>query len=325
MYSHKLRVWTMVCVAALLLLVLVAAPDLALRALGVVRQGSVQEALAAAPAATDVPPGEPLDSLTIGSPASEWTRAYSVRDLWALEVTGRQVAAGQAEYRLVFDEAGFNRFFQANLASWLRDTPYNNLWFDLREGGLVVYATVNVAPNGWEFPFGAAYQGVAGMYTEQGYRVYHVLPFGPADRAGVRVGDTITELGGTPVADIPDFGEWIRSHNPGEVITLTVQRGEQERVVEVELGRWEEGERWRYLGLVLAPDVTGARLVPLGLSVGEDLYSLPKSGPVADAVADAQRMLDSLFEHLIVVGPLRGQARVAEMHFTEDCLTVVMR
>lgn len=325
MRSKKLGVLVGLFIVALL--VLLGGPGLALRLLGVIRQGSVQEALAAAPSGPDTPPGDPLDTVVIGDPVSDWSATYSVQELWAVEATGRQLAEGQPEYRFVFDEAGFNRFFQAHLAPRLQSTPYSNLWFDLRDGGMVVYAMVDLGPH-WAFPFpsGVAYQGIIYGYTEQGIQIYGVMPFGPADRAGLQAGDVITALAGTPVADVPyHLTEWIQSHSPGDVVTMTVRRGEQERVVEVELGRWEGRERWRYMGLVLMPDVTGARLVPLGLSVDEDLYSLPKAGPVADAIADAQRMLDNLFEQLIVVGPLEGQARVAQMDFGEDSLTVVMR
>lgn len=104
----------------------------------------------------------------------------------------------------MFDEAGFNRFFQAHLAPRLQSTPYSNLWFDLRDGGMVVYATVDLGPSwAFQFPSGVAYQGLTCGYTEQGIQIYDVMPFGPADRAGLQVGDVITELAGTPVAEAP--------------------------------------------------------------------------------------------------------------------------
>lgn len=87
MRSKKLGVLVVLFIVALL--VLLGGPGLALRLLGVMRQGSVQEALAAAPSATDAPGGDPLDSLIIGRPGSEWTATYSVQELWAVEVTGR--------------------------------------------------------------------------------------------------------------------------------------------------------------------------------------------------------------------------------------------
>lgn len=326
MRNKRIRIVVVLSIVVLSLLSLVGGPSLVLRGLGIVRQGSVQGALAASPSTPDMPPGDPLDTVVIGSPASDRSATYVVEELWAVEVTGRQITEGEAEYRFVFDEAGFNRLFQAYLAPHLQGTPYSNLWFDLRDGGMVVYAMVDMGPY-WAFPFppGVAYQGIAYGYTERGIQIYDVLPFGPADRAGLQIGDVITELGGTPIAGAMHLTEWIQSHNPGDVVTMTVQRGEQVQVVAVELGRWDERERWRYAGLVLTPDVTGARLVPLGLSIRDELYSLPKTGPIANAVADAQRMLDGLFENLIIVGPLEGKARVAQMDFSEDRLTVVMR
>lgn len=326
MRNRRTRILIILSIIVLSLLSLAGGPSLVLRGLGIVRQGGVQEALAASPSVPDTSPGDPLDTVVIGNPASDWSATYAVEELWAVEATGYQVTEGEAEYRFVFDEAGFNRFFQAHLAPRLQGTPYSNLWFDLRDGGMVVYAMVDMGPY-WAFPFppGVAYQGITYGYTEQGIQIYDVLPFGPADRAGLRIGDVITELGGTPVADAPNLTEWIQTHNPGDVVTMTVCRGEQAQVVAVELGRWDGRERWRYVGLVLTPDVTGARLVPLGLSIRDELYSLPKTGPIANAVADAQRMLDGLFEGLFIMGPLKGEARVAQMDFAEDRLTVVMR
>jgi len=76
---------------------------------------------------------------------------------------------------------------------------------------------------------------------------------------------------------------------------------------------------------VVAPDVTGSRLVLVGLSIGDDLYSLPRTGPLTSAVAEAQRELDEALEAVVIVGPLEGKARLDQMIFAEDSLTVVIR
>jgi len=303
------RVLLVLFTAVLSLLALAAGPGLMLRALGFERQGTVEAVLAAPPPqATEEAVGEPLGSITIQCPHCEdgvWT--ISAQELKVLELTGGLNDEGRPEYRLVFDEEGFNRFFQTQVEPWLpvlRDTPYRNLWFDLREGGAVVRAEIDVSRD-FSLPSGVPYLGVYLGYTGQVVGVSEVLPLGPAPEIFV--------------------SEQIQGHVPGDVIVLEILREGQEMTLEVELGEWSDGATWHSLGLVLTPDVTGSRLVPLGLSAGEDLYSLPKTGPLAAAIADGERVLDELLDHLVVVGPLEGQARVASFGLTENGLTVVMR
>jgi len=323
------RVLLVLFTAVLSLLALAAGPGLMLRALGFERQGTVEAVLAAPPPqATEEAVGEPLGSITIQCPHCEdgvWT--ISAQELKVLELTGGLNDEGRPEYRLVFDEEGFNRFFQTQVEPWLpvlRDTPYRNLWFDLREGGAVVRAEIDVSRD-FSLPSGVPYLGVYLGYTGQVVGVSEVLPLGPADRAGLKAGDVISIVDGVPARPEIFVSEQIQGHVPGDVIVLEIMREGQEMTLEVELGEWSDGATWHSLGLVLTPDVTGSRLVPLGLSAGEDLYSLPKTGPLAAAIADGERVLDELLDHLVVVGPLEGQARVASFGLTENGLTVVMR
>ncbi len=58
---------------------------------------------------------------------------------------------------------------------------------------------------------------------------------GPAEQAGLRPGDVITALDGTKVADSAELIVAIRSHRPGETVTLTVKRSGDERQIRVTL------------------------------------------------------------------------------------------
>jgi putative serine protease PepD len=58
---------------------------------------------------------------------------------------------------------------------------------------------------------------------------------GPAEKAGLRPGDVITALNGTKVADSAELIVAIRSHRPGETVTLTVKRSGDERQIRVTL------------------------------------------------------------------------------------------
>lgn len=317
--------------AALLALLAASTPGLVLHAMGLNWEGSVQSVLTArrTPAPEEVR-GQPLSKLTVRCFTDEREMVtYSTQELGLVEATGGMDAEGRPEYHLVFDEAGFNRFFQTQFGpwlDWLQATPYNNVWFDLRDGGMVAYGRVNVDPDfGNSLTPGVPYIGIRFRYVKRGIEVTQVLRFGPADRAGLEVGDVICELDGTRAADAPLLPDWIQSHALGDVVRLGLLREGQRMDVEVELEAWAEDSSWHDLGLVLAPDATGARLVPLGVIAGEEVYSLPDEGTLATTVADAERLLDDLLEGLVVVGPLEGEARVAWIGFAEDQVTVVMR
>lgn len=304
-------------------------PSLALHLLGLRRQGTVEMVLAeaAVPATpTEKVVGESLDSITIRCPWCEgekWTR--SAEEIGVSEFTGRLDASGRPEYRLVFDEAGFSRLFEL-VAYGLEGKPYRNLRFDFRDGGAVVYAELDVnADVILNLPPGVAYMGISFSDTEMGFEVTEVRPFGPADRAGLEVGDVIYELDGALASDVPSLPDWTQAHSPGDVVTLGILRDGREMAAEVKLEEWTEDASWHEVGLVVMPDVTGSRLVLTGLSIGDDLYSLPRTGPLASTVVEAQRQMDAALEAVIIVGPLEGVARLDQVVFTDDTLTVVIR
>ena len=78
------------------------------------------------------------------------------------------------------------------------------------------------ADNSWNLPTGA-------MITE-------VLEGSPADDAGLKVTDIITEMDGNPVTSIADISGYIAAMKPGDTISLTIVRSGEELEVEVTLG-----------------------------------------------------------------------------------------
>jgi putative serine protease PepD len=58
---------------------------------------------------------------------------------------------------------------------------------------------------------------------------------GPAQMAGLHPGDVITAIDGTKVADSAELIVAIRSHRPGETVSLTVKRSGNERQIRVTL------------------------------------------------------------------------------------------
>ena len=66
-----------------------------------------------------------------------------------------------------------------------------------------------------------------------------VTPGGPADDAGIAPGDVITAVDDEPVDTYEEFVVSIRTFQPGDTVTLTVQRGGQELEFDVTLGSTE--------------------------------------------------------------------------------------
>ncbi|MFI7097905.1 trypsin-like peptidase domain-containing protein [Streptomyces sp. NPDC050161] len=59
---------------------------------------------------------------------------------------------------------------------------------------------------------------------------------GPGAKAGIKGGDVITRVDGAPVHSSEELIVKIRSHRPGDTLTLTVRRGGKERTVRLTLG-----------------------------------------------------------------------------------------
>ena len=63
-----------------------------------------------------------------------------------------------------------------------------------------------------------------------------------AAEAGIQVGDIITAFDGQPVESASDLMLDVRSKNPGDKVTLTVNRNGQEQDIDVTLGSDESSQ-----------------------------------------------------------------------------------
>ena len=70
---------------------------------------------------------------------------------------------------------------------------------------------------------------------QQGVTIGAVAQGSGAARAGLQVGDVITAIDGTTVADYPDVAAQIGGKQPGQQVTVTIRRNGQEREVVVTL------------------------------------------------------------------------------------------
>ncbi|MEW5986744.1 MAG: PDZ domain-containing protein [Chloroflexota bacterium] len=85
--------------------------------------------------------------------------------------------------------------------------------------------------------------------------VAEVLPDTPAAEAGLQAGDVITAVDGESV-DFPNkVQELIRGKNPGDTITLTVQRGDETLELTATLGEHPDDADRAYLGVHLTIEV----------------------------------------------------------------------
>ncbi|MFE7772390.1 S1C family serine protease [Streptomyces sp. NPDC057445] len=74
-------------------------------------------------------------------------------------------------------------------------------------------------------------------YEPSGVALVEVAKDGPADRAGLRIGDIITRLGDDEITTITSLAEALASDRPGQKVKVTYQRDGKQRTAEVRLGK----------------------------------------------------------------------------------------
>jgi membrane-associated protease RseP (regulator of RpoE activity) len=87
--------------------------------------------------------------------------------------------------------------------------------------------------------------------------IVEVTEDGPADRAGLKVGDVVVAVEGQELDPDRDLAELIAGHKPGDRVTLEVREsggsGQDSRQVTVELGEHPQREGVAYLGVSFVP------------------------------------------------------------------------
>jgi S1-C subfamily serine protease len=66
--------------------------------------------------------------------------------------------------------------------------------------------------------------GLRGEDSPDGVRVAELTAAGPADRAGIRVGDLVADVDGRPVPTMADLRAEVRARAPGDDVVLGVRR-----------------------------------------------------------------------------------------------------
>lgn len=78
----------------------------------------------------------------------------------------------------------------------------------------------------------ATYPVIGASVTDErtGVRIAEITPDGPADIAGIQVGDVVTAVDGHMVPTVTDFIVRVRSHRPGDQVTLSLESGAEKQV-----------------------------------------------------------------------------------------------
>ena len=139
--------------------------------------------------------------------------------------------------------------FDANVAPGSSGSPILNrkcevvgVVFAMKEPGIAFATSTHIAKRvvegilksgRYDHPWlGVGYQPdyVGGM------KILYVFPGSPAERTGLREGDVIVAVDGQAVRDACDFITFIEKYrSPGEIVTLTVQRGGLQHQMQLQL------------------------------------------------------------------------------------------
>jgi thiol-disulfide isomerase/thioredoxin len=125
-------------------------------------------------------------------------------------------------------------------------SPYDDNAWNIHQSLLPAYPIGNW---GWAEPTKlSGYWAFVGIeFDRPGTRVHRVIGGLPADRVGIRAGDSITKLNGQPIESDDDFRAAMGRLGPGQTIDVTWQRGESTMLAIVEPINWYESNYERQL------------------------------------------------------------------------------
>ena len=104
---------------------------------------------------------------------------------------------------------------------------------DLIEGKTPTYAQIGVSCTTINDQIAKRY----GFNVTSGAYVSSVVSGSGADNAGIQQGDIITEFDGEAVTSSSELTLDVRKKNPGDKVSVKLVRGNEEKTVEVELGK----------------------------------------------------------------------------------------
>jgi S1-C subfamily serine protease len=92
-----------------------------------------------------------------------------------------------------------------------------------------------------------------------GAQVEEVTSGGPAEKAGLKVGDVITAVGGTKVDATHSLADLVQAKKPGDKVDLTLTRDGKEMTLSVTLGASTDNANTAFLGIRYSTTLPGSR------------------------------------------------------------------
>ena len=201
--------------------------------------------------------GQPV--LAIGSPLGEFTNTVTEGIISALNRTFPFQTGSQANYsNLIQHDAAINPgnsggplFNAAGEVIGVNTLgipesasgPVQGLFFSIPSSTVQEITGQLIATGKVTYPyFGISSQPLtedvaaqADIKADHGQLVEEV-PNGPAKDAGIKPGDVVLAIDGQQIDATHSFQEVLFSHKPGETVTVDIQRGDEEKTVQVTLG-----------------------------------------------------------------------------------------
>ncbi len=115
--------------------------------------------------------------------------------------------------------------------------------------------------------------GSLGLGSESGVLVSDVLPGGPAERAGMRIGDVVQSLDGKRMENARQFDVNLYQRHPGEVVNVDLVRAGGRRRLAVPV-RERPGDPSRFAALVTPDSNLVRRLGVLALDLTPDVRAM---------------------------------------------------
>jgi PDZ domain-containing protein len=144
--------------------------------------------------------------------------------------------------------------------------------------------------------------------VEPGAVVQGVLPSAPAAKV-LRTGDVVLAIDGADVKQPGDLGTGVRTHEPGETVTLRIRRDGRERTVRVATSRNKDGDA--QIGVLVA----GSYDFPVDISIDTSDIGGPSAG-----LAMTLAIIDELTpgnltggKRVAVTGTIAADAKVGEI------------
>jgi serine protease Do len=136
----------------------------------------------------------------------------------------------------------------------------------------------------------------------RGVLLEDVSPDSPAEKAGLKVGEVVTTVGGKPVGDVKEFATLLFAYKIGETAPIGVIRDGKEVTVNVTVAERPDDPQ-RFADMVAGPGNVVAPLGIVGITINDDLRHLLPDLRIPSGVIVAARTPSSL---LLGEGPEPG-------------------